>query len=170
MTNLTTSGGSPARGGWKVLAASALALATAACVSTPVQSPVPLTPPTQADIASLKPVGKVTLTEAFVGGVGAGKGVLAFRGKTYPFKLIGTVVGPGSVSKVQVSGDVYKLTDVSQFAGPWVQGTGQVGLQTSGAADLWLENKAGVIMHLVGQTEGVTLGLGEDEVLIELSK
>jgi hypothetical protein len=155
--------------GWRAVPVALLALSAAACQSISADSPVPVKPPTQADIASLKPVGKVALTETFVAGVGAGKGVLTFKGKKYPFKLVGTVVGPGSVSKVQVSGDVYKLENVADFGGPWVQGTGQVGLQTSGAADLWLENKAGVIMHLVGQTEGVTLGLGEDEILIELS-
>lgn len=148
-------------------AAGAMVLALAACNSIP--SPVPVKAPTEADIASLKPTGKVTLTEAFVAGVGVGKGVLTFQGKTYPFKLAGTVLGAGSVSKVQVAGNVYRLEDISQFSGPYVQGNGPIGLQTSGASELWLENKAGVIMHLVGQTEGVTLSLGEDEVIIELS-
>jgi hypothetical protein len=153
---------------WPVAAAIVTAMSLAGCNS--VSMPVPVTPPTQADIASLKPSGKVTLTEAFVAGVGVGKGVLTFRGKSYPFKLAGTVLGPGSVSKVQVAGSVYKLEDISQFSGPYVQGNGPAGIQTSGASELWLENKAGVIMHLVGQTEGVTLSLGEDEVIIELSK
>jgi hypothetical protein len=112
----------------------------------------------------------VTLTEVFVGGAGVGKGILSFRGKTYPFKLIGTVIGPGSVSKINVSGDVYKLSDVSQFPGPYAQGTGQAGLETSGAGDLWLENKAGVIMHLTGTQTGVTLSLGRDEIAIEMAK
>ena len=80
------------------------------------------------------------------------------------------MVGPGSVSKLDVAGDVYKLDDVSQFSGPYVEGTGQIGLQTSGAGDLWLQNKAGVVMHLTGTQTGVTLSLGRDEIIIELGK
>jgi hypothetical protein len=170
MMHVNTTSGRMRVSGLKVASVALLALAAAACQSLTADSPVPVKPPTQSDITGLKPVGKVALTETFVAGAGLGKGVLTFKGKKYPFKLVGTVVGPGSVSKVQVAGDVYKLENVADFSGPWVQGTGQVGLQTSGAADLWLENKAGVIMHLVGQTEGITLGLGEDELLIELSK
>jgi hypothetical protein len=152
------------------LLALALSLTIAGCASMTQDNPVPLAAPTQQDIADLKPSGTVTLTEVFVGGAGVGKGVLTFKGKKYPFKLAATVFGPGSVTKRQVSGEIYKLDDISQFAGLWVEGTGPVGLETSGASELWLENKAGVIMHLVGQSEGVTLSLGKDEALIELSK
>jgi hypothetical protein len=141
-------------------------LSIAGCAS----SPIPTTVPTAQSIAGLSPSGTVTLTEAFVGGAGVGKGVLRYGGKTYPFRLIGTVVGPGSVSKIDVSGDVYKLDDISQFRGPYAQGTGQVGLETSGAGDLWLQNKAGVIMHLTGTQTGVTLSLGRDEIIIEMAK
>ncbi|KAB0264934.1 hypothetical protein [Microvirga brassicacearum] len=112
----------------------------------------------------------MTLTEVFVGGAGLGRGRLTFRGKQYPFKLAGTVIGPGSISKRQVAGDVYKLDDLSQFSGIWVEGTGPIGLETGDRSELWLENKAGVIMHLVGQSEGITLSLGKDEVLIEVTK
>ena len=133
-------------------------------------SPIPTEVPTAQSIAGLSPSGSVKLTEAFVGGAGLGRGVLTFLGKTYPFRLLGSVIGPGSLSKIDVSGDVYKLDDISQFAGPYAQGNGQIGLQTSGVGDLWLENKAGVIMHLTGTQTGVTLSLGRDEVIIELAK
>jgi hypothetical protein len=139
-------------------------LAMAGCAS----SPIPTEVPTAQSIAGLTPSGTVKLTEAFVGGAGIGKGVLTFKGKTYPFRLLGSVIGPGSVSKIDVSGDIYKLDDLSQFAGPYAQGTGQIGLETSGAGDLWLQNKAGVIMHLTGTQTGVTLSLGRDEIIIEM--
>lgn len=150
--------------------AALLALSLGACASLTSESPVPISAPTQQDIADLKPVGKVTLTEVFVAGGGVGKGTLTFKGKQYPFVLGASVLGPGSVSKRTVAGEIYKLEDISQFAGIWVEGTGPIGLETSGRSELWLENKAGVIMHLVGQSEGVTLSLGKDEVLIELKK
>lgn len=152
-----------------VAVAFVLLLPLSACSTLTADSPVPVTVPTQSDITGLKPSGKVTLTETFIAGGGVGKGVLTFKGKKVPFKLVGTVVGPGSVSRLQVSGDVYKLDTLADFSGVWVQGTGPIGLETGTESDLWLENKAGVIMHLVGQSEGVTLSLGKDELLIELS-
>ena len=98
------------------------------------------------------------------------QGCLDLQGKNYPFRLIGSVIGPGSVSKLDVSGDIYKLDDISQFPGAYAQGNGQIGLETSGASDLWLENKAGVVMHLTGAQTGLTLSLGRDEVIIEMAK
>ncbi|MCP8937930.1 hypothetical protein NK718_05335 [Alsobacter sp. SYSU M60028] len=155
-----------------LLLAGCAALPLAGCATMEADSPVPMRAPTQQDITGLKPSGKVTLTEAFVGGAGVGKGVLTMKGKTYPFRVVGTVMGPGSVSRRQVSGDIYKLDDPSQLAGVWVEGTGPLGLDfdTGGRSELWLENKAGAIMHLVGQSEGLTLSMGQDELLIELAK
>lgn len=158
-------------GSAKIAAALVLSITLSGCQSmSGGGSPVPIVAPTQEDISQLKPSGKVTLNEVYVAGAGVGNGVLTFRGKQYPFRLAGTVLGPGSVSKRQVSGEIYKLNDISQFPGIWVEGTGSIGLETSGTSELWLENGAGVIMHLVGQSEGVTLSLGKDEVLIELKK
>jgi hypothetical protein len=137
------------------------------CESTPVQTVVP----TSQSIAGLSPVGTVKLTEAFVGGVGAGKGELTYHGKKYRFELLGTIMGPGeALSRTEVAGDVYKLDDISQFPGFYAQGSGQVGLETAGASELWLENKSGVIMHLTGTSSGATLSLGRDEVIIRMSR
>ncbi len=148
----------------RAAALGAVLVATSGCVS----SPVPVAVPTAQSIQGLQPSGSVTMTQTFAGGVGVGQGVLTFRGKKYPFKLAGTVVGPGSVSRSQVAGEVYRLEDVSAFAGVWSEGTGQVGIETSGRSELWLENKAGVVMHLTGTTTGVTLSLGRDEIIIEM--
>jgi hypothetical protein len=147
--------------------AAAALLSVAGCQS----SPIPTKVPTAQSIAGLSPSGTVSLTETFVAGFGEGKGVLTFQGKKYPFRLVGTIFGPGgSLSKLSVTGDVYKLDDVSQFPGAYAQGTGDVGLETSGKSDLWLENKAGVVMHLTGTSTGVTLSLGRDEVFIQMAK
>jgi len=40
----------------------------------------------------------------------------------------------------------------------------------SSKADLWMQDKAGVIMHLTGASEGVVLTLGRDEVFLTLVK
>src|SRR5277367_6712977 len=96
---------------------SALAVIILLMISGCASSPIPTEVPTAQSIAGLTPSGTVKLTEAFVGGAGVGRGVLTLRGKTYPFRLIGSVIGPGSLSKIDVSGDVFKLEDISQFPG-----------------------------------------------------
>ena len=53
--------------------------------------------PTAADIRGLRPSGKVTMTQVFVSGTGVGSGTLAFRGRTYPFTLIGSLNGVGAI-------------------------------------------------------------------------
>ena len=122
-------------------------------------------------VAGLTPVGTVELTETFVSGVAGGSGTLSFRGKTYPFKLAGAIVGPGfAAERIRAEGDVYNLAQLADFAGAYRQSTGHRGLNTSSTSDLWLENKAGVVMHLTGTQQGGGLSLGRDEILIRLNQ
>jgi hypothetical protein len=127
--------------------------------------------PTAQSIAGLSPSGSVTITEDFVTGVGGGSGTLEYQGRTYPFKVVGTVAGPGGgLEKISASGPVYKLASVSDFPGRYTQSTGKAGLSSSGSSDLWLENSAGVIMHLQGTSTGAMLTLGKDEVFVRMSQ
>jgi hypothetical protein len=156
----------PARAAAPALAAAlAFATALAGCATSPL-------PPTQApsakSIAGLEPVGAVTMTQTFVGGSGVGRGTLTFQGQTYSFKLVGSVVGLGAVSRTQATGEVYNLTDISQFSGAWIEGSGTVGVNTADTSELWLQNSAGVIMHLKGQREGISLSLGRNALIISL--
>jgi hypothetical protein len=145
----------------KLMLATAL-LALGACSSM-------VKPPTEANIQGVSPSGYVTLTETFVVALGGGSGNLQFQGKEYPFTLFGTIVGPSaSFTKLSVSGEVYKLNTVSDFPGAYAQSSGPPGLEKAGAGDLWLENKAGVIMHLTGRSSGVMLSLGRDEILVRM--
>jgi hypothetical protein len=93
-----------------------------------------------------------------------------FNGVSYPFTLVGAVVGPGGAERVTASGEVYKLANVQDFAGRYTQFSGSAGLSRGGAGELWLENNAGVIMHLYSQTQGVLLSLGKEEVVIRLNR
>jgi hypothetical protein len=103
--------------------------------------------------------------------LGGGTGTLYYQGKTYPFKLAGTVVGPGGgVAKINASGGVYKLNSVNDFPGRYTQSTGAAGLSTTGSSDLWLQNGAGVIMHLQGTSTGAMLTLGRDEIFIRMTQ
>ena len=127
--------------------------------------------PTAQSVASLSPAGNVTITEDFVTGVGGGSGTLEYQGRTYPFKVVGTVAGPGGgLEKISASGPIYKLASVSDFGGRYTQSTGKAGLSSSGSNDLWLENSAGVIMHLQGTSTGAMLTLGKDEIFIRMAQ
>ena len=127
--------------------------------------------PTAHSVAGLPPSGNVTITEDFVAGFGGGTGTLEYRGRTYPFKVVGTVAGPsGGVDKITASGPVYKLASVSDFAGRYTQSTGKAGFSSSGSSDLWLENSTGVIMHLQGTSSGAMLTLGKDEIFVRMAQ
>jgi hypothetical protein len=125
--------------------------------------------PNAQSIQGLTPSGTVMVTETFVAGVGGGSGTLTFNGQSYPFKLIGSVIGPGGAERITASGEVYKLSDVKDFAGRYTQGSGSAGLSQSGQGQLWLQNNAGVIMHLYSTSSGVLLSVGKEEVIIRLS-
>jgi hypothetical protein len=126
--------------------------------------------PTEASIRGLKPSGTVTMTQAFIAGTGVGSGRLAFRGRTYPFTLIGSLIGLGAISTMQASGEVYGLKDVSQFSGPWIQGTGRLAIAVRGNGEIWLENRNGVVMRLNAAQAGLTFGSGRYELYIQLSQ
>jgi hypothetical protein len=126
--------------------------------------------PTAASIRGLKPSGAVTMTQVFVSASGVGRGSLHFGGRTYPFTLIGSLIGPGAISTMQASGEVYKLTDVSQFSGPWIQGTGSLAITSRANGEIWLENRNGIIMRLNAAQAGLTFSSGRYEVFIQLAK
>ena len=142
------------------LAASALAIAGCSGLSAPtVQS-----------VAGLSPSRSVTISENFLAWLGGGRGTLYYEGQSHPFKLAGSVFGPGGAEKINASGEVYKLASIAEFPGRYTQSTGPAGLSTSGGSDLWLQNNAGVIMHLRGSSTGAMLTLGRDEILIRLDQ
>lgn len=146
---------------WSIKAAlAASVLAIAGCSG--------LSAPSAQSISGLSPSGSVTINEDFVAGLGGGSGTLYYQGQTYPFKLAGSVFGPGGVEKLNGSGEVYKLASVADFSGRYTQSTGAAGLSTSGGSDLWLQNSAGVIMHLRGTSTGAMLTLGRDEIFIQM--
>ena len=127
--------------------------------------------PTAQSVAGLSPSGNVTITEDFVTGLGGGRGTLEYQRRTYPFEVVGTVAGPGGgLEKISASGPVYKLASVSDFPGRYTQSTGKAGFSSSGSSDLWLENNAGVIMHVQGSSAGAMLTLGKDEIIIRMAQ
>jgi hypothetical protein len=110
------------------------------------------------------------MTQVFLSASGVGSGTLTFRGRTYPFTLVGSLLGYGAISTMQASGEVYKLTDVSQFSGPWIQGTGGLAVTAKANGEIWLENRNGVIMRLHAAQAGLTFSSGRYELYIQLSQ
>jgi hypothetical protein len=126
--------------------------------------------PTEANIRGLRPSGTVTMTQVFVSTSGVGSGTLTFGGRTYPFTLIGSLIGLGAISTLQASGEVYRLKDVSEFSGSWIQGTGSLAITAKANGELWLENRNGVIMRLNAAQAGLTFSQGRYELYIQLTQ
>jgi hypothetical protein len=146
-------------------AALVLLLLVAAC-----QSSVKLGPDA---VAGLTPDGTVQMDQiqvAYIGSAGGGNGTLYYRGGAYPFKVGGIGVGGIGVSTLDAEGEVYKLNRLIDFAGAYAQGRYGFAIGTASAGDLWLQNEAGVIMHLKAKRTGLMLSLGGDAVVISMSQ
>jgi hypothetical protein len=139
-------------------------LALAGCETPPMEVP------TAQSIRGLKPSGRVMMSQLFISGTGVGTGTLAFKGQTYRFTMVGSLIGPGAIATFDATGEVYKLKDLSQFSGSYIQGAGRLAVSASGTGELWLENRNGVVMRLSALQTGVTLGTGRYEIFINLAK
>jgi hypothetical protein len=107
---------------------------------------------------------------AYIGSGSTGTGVLIFRGAQYPFQVAGAGVGGIGLSTIDAKGEVYNLSNLSQFPGTYGQARYGFAIGTSSGGDLWLQNEAGVIMHLKAKREGLMLSLGGDAVVISLTQ
>jgi hypothetical protein len=145
-----------------LLAISALALGSACSSSVKVGPEA---------VAGLTPDGTVDMNEvqvAYLGNAGGGSGTLFYHGNSYPFKVGGLGVGGIGVSTVDAAGEVYKLRNLSQFAGSYAQASYGFVVGSTSGGDLWMQNEAGVIMHLKAKRTGLMLSLGGDAVVISM--
>jgi hypothetical protein len=107
---------------------------------------------------------------AYLGQAGGGKGTLTFEGQTYPFEIAGLGGGGIGFSKLDASGEVYNLTNISEFPGAYDEARYGAVIGDASTGDLWLENNAGVVMHLKAKREGLMLSLGADVVDIRMEQ
>jgi hypothetical protein len=124
-------------------------------------------------IAGKTPDGTVEMQQvqaAYMASAGGGSGVLRHRGRSYPFRVRGVGVGGIGASTIEADGEVYNLPDVSRFPGRYVQGRYGLAVGRASTGDLWLQNDAGVIMHLKAKRTGLMLSLGGDAVLISMDQ
>ncbi len=107
-------------------------------------------------------VGSVSMemTSVAVGvGLSSGSGVLRFKGKLYNFKISGLSVGNVGVASIMAVGNVYNMTNVSQFAGNYAAAGAGIAL-VNGAAGLTMQNQSGAIINLSALQQGVQLNIG----------
>jgi hypothetical protein len=124
-------------------------------------------------VAGLMPDGTVDMEQvqvAYIGDAGGGGGTLYYRGTPYRFKIGGLGVGGIGASTVDAEGEVYKLHNLSQFAGSYAQASYGFVIGTKSAGDLWMQNEAGVIMHLKAKRTGLMLSLGGDAAVISMRR
>jgi hypothetical protein len=105
---------------------------------------------------------------AYIGSGSAGSGVLQYQGQNYPFTIGGLGIGGIGASSIEARGDVYNLSSLSQFPGPYAEGRYGFAFGIHSSGDLWLRNKAGVVMHLYAKREGLMLSLGGSAVVITM--
>ena len=91
-----------------------------------------------------------------------------YYGGAYPFTVGGLGVGGIGASTVDAQGEVYKLRNLSQFPGSYAQASYGFVVGSTSSGDLWMQNEAGVIMHLKAKRTGLMLSLGGDAVVISM--
>jgi hypothetical protein len=120
------------------------------------------------------PSGTVTMEQtqvSLLANAGWGHGTLNYQGRSYRFRLHNLGVGGIGYSKLSAHGNVFGLTKLADFAGLYgVLRAGAVAVNDQLRGGIWLENPAGVRMHLVPTRSGLALNLGADGLVIDFER
>jgi hypothetical protein len=104
----------------------------------------------------------------FILGVGAGEGVLVFRGRRYPFTVSGMSVGfTIGASTTKFVGRALNLHRPSDLAGSY-GAAGAGGAIAAGAGGVQLQNANGVILQLSGPKVGAEVSAAVGGVTITM--
>jgi hypothetical protein len=110
---------------------------------------------------------KIVKAGLLVGG-GAGRGVLTYRGKTYPFKITGLSFGITAGATIgRLDGWASGITEVGGFAGTYSSVGGGFAL-VGGVSGVHLRNEKGVTIVLQGPKAGLELAANISQVTISL--
>ena len=115
------------------------------------------------------PSGKIWIESnsiALAVGVNWGDGRLIFKGKHQLFAVNGLTLVDIGIAKASAIGEVYNLTDISQFEGTYL--AGEAGFDLAGG--IAMRNKNGVVLHLRGDSEEALLQLAPSGVTIKFRK
>ena len=124
-----------------------------------------LSTPSQAETGAVR----VVFTKGgFIIGVGAGRGVLTFRGHHYPFRVSGMSFGATiGASTTQMVGRALHIHSPGDIAGTY-SAIGAGGALAAGAGGVALQNARGVILELHGVKVGVELSAAVGGVTITM--
>ncbi|MET4804007.1 hypothetical protein [Bradyrhizobium sp. LB11.1] len=110
---------------------------------------------------------KIVKAGLLVGG-GVGRGTLAYRGKTYPFKITGLSFGITAGATIgRLDGWASDIREVGDFAGTYSSVGGGFAL-VGGVTGAHLRNEKGVTIVLQGPKAGVELAANISQVTISL--
>jgi hypothetical protein len=96
-----------------------------------------------------------------------GSGVLTYKGKEYPFSIEGLSVVDVGISKAEATGSVYDLKRLEDFNGNYTGVTAGVTV-AGGAGATAVQNQNGVVINLVGTSQGLKFKLSVDGVKMTL--
>lgn len=104
----------------------------------------------------------------FIIGVGAGRGILTFRGHHYPFRVSGMSFGATiGASTTDLVGRARNLHSPGDIAGTY-SAIGAGGALAAGAGGVALQNQRGVVLELHGVKVGVELSAAIGGVTITM--
>jgi hypothetical protein len=98
-----------------------------------------------------------------------GKGILTFKGKTYPFKVDGlSAVGAGA-ERISGTGKVYHLASVADFPGVYAAAGGSATIGKAGRGSASLKNANGVVIEFKARETGLEVNLAAGGVTIAMT-
>jgi hypothetical protein len=97
---------------------------------------------------------------------GGGRGTLFFQNTLYSFTISGLGVDGSAVAIIQTTGQVYRLQDVSMFAGTYRKVPEGVELPAAAGNDLWLQNEHHTLMRLAAPPQGRLPNIDDDAVRV----
>jgi hypothetical protein len=119
---------------------------------------------------SPKPSGKISIESnsiALAVGVNWGDGRLTFGGRRALFAVNGLTLVDVGIARASAVGEVYNLSDISQFEGTYLASEAGFDL-VGGIGGISMSNKNGVIIHLRGDSEETLLQLGRAGMSVKL--
>jgi hypothetical protein len=125
-----------------------------------------LAPPSYAQ--AMGKVRVVFAKAALIAGAGAGRGVLTYRGRDYPFRASGMSLGAtAGASVMRLTGRVTGLREVRDFAGTY-DAAGGGGAFIGGVGSVQLTNKQGVLITLQAVEAGMEFAANRSRIRISL--
>ncbi len=114
--------------------------------------------------------GQVSIeSKSIAAGIGFswGYGMLRYHGNEFPFSIDGVTMLDFGFSKANAAGEVYNLTDLTNFEGTYFATEASFALG-GGVGGIAMRNQNGVIMRLNSVSQGARLQLGSSGMKIKL--